>query len=671
MSGKDNEKIIIPDKDKIGDYILEKMNEFEKEDGTIGLSKSELAEKLCDFANAHSVGNTYKKENFKDSISKWTNSNKSNRYLPNGESLYFLSRVLNVSMEEIYSCGEVNSKYDDRRITLYALAQTKDLSLMEKALEQGYDYLWNCDEFDMNLLDYLLKFKNIKVIEFLCDKGFIEYDSFFGFKTNFLSSSINQKQNYKELLMIIIENDNLKLFKKFFDTFRVCNSLSKMRLDNQTCRLQFSKDELNAILTTNNIFEFLSDNHFWNEDLRCSNEIMSKISEFGHDKTLKIENIPVLSGLFNPLLNTALETKQYKKAKRLIINGIKHNNMIYDLFSKVPQDYVIDEDFCFTTYSSFWDYISIICGVNDKVLKDVKDQEILNLLIELNASLQKCGRVLKPAINVVNLHITDKCNFNCEYCYVKKEGEELSLDNAKKCVDKIRDYFRENRVLNDCRINIAGGEPFLYPHLKELVDYIYSKNIKVSIVTNGFSITEKNLSMFVSDRGVSKIDTIGISVDALKRDKNLEIGRSAGPNALDEKGYIEKCALVKKFGIKLKINICVSKHNMNTDFSQFLSVVQPFRLKLLKMSIQEMNSKAYEYEVSDKDFADFAKKYIIFKPIIETKELIQNSYIIIDSRGCVSTENGHKSNISLLENTFEECLNKCDIDYAKFQQRYN
>jgi hypothetical protein len=89
------------------------------------------------------------------------------------------------------------------------------------------------------------------------------------------------------------------------------------------------------------------------------------------------------------------------------------------------------------------------------------------------------------------------------------------------------------------------------------------------------------------------------------------------------------------------------------------------------MSIQEMNSQAAKYEISDKEFEDFAKKYIIFKPIIETKEQIENSYIIIDSKGCVSTDNRHKSEVSLLENTFEECLNKCDIDYTKFKQRYN
>ena len=281
------------------------------------------------------------------------------------------------------------------------------------------------------------------------------------------------------------------------------------------------------------------------------------------------------------------------------------------------------------------------------------------------------GIVNKNYINVVNLHITDFCNFNCKHCFVKKEGKQLSLDESKKCVDKIAEFFEKTQT-KEARINIAGGEPLLYPHLKELVDHIYSKHISISLITNGVYVTENMLNKFYDPkRQKSKIDMIGISIDGLTKQQNTEIGRYSGTTIPDENYYIQKCKIIKNAGIKLKINICVGKYNVNTDFSNLLNETKPDRLKLLKMSIQDMNQESKSQEITDAEFDTFCNKYKKYGSINENSDDISNSYLIIDSKGCVSTENGHTSNLNLLQSSLDTILKNFNLDYKTFYQRYN
>ena len=269
-------------------------------------------------------------------------------------------------------------------------------------------------------------------------------------------------------------------------------------------------------------------------------------------------------------------------------------------------------------------------------------------------------------INVINFHCTDRCNFSCKHCFVKKECKEVKFEDAKKCVDKISEYFILNNI-NNGRINLAGGESLLYPNLDRLIDYIHSKNIRISIITNG-SLIKKDFIELIKNR----VDMIGISVDSLSSKINSKIGRGTCQLLPDENFYLEKCQIIKNSGIKLKINICVSKLNIKSNFQNFLEIVKPDRLKILQMVVQEnVNNKIKDLQVSEKEFNNFINKYKEFNPIIENKEDIEQSYLILDSNCCISTSNDHSSKYSLLKTSLSKILNKIKLDQLKFNKRYN
>lgn len=94
------------------------------------------------------------------------------------------------------------------------------------------------------------------------------------------------------------------------------------------------------------------------------------------------------------------------------------------------------------------------------------------------------------------LCLTHKCNLNCVYCFEKKDGNhELSLDTARKCVDKI---VQEHciKLKNALNINFFGGEPLLkFALIKDIYDYIQSKyptcDVTFFASTNGTLLTNE------------------------------------------------------------------------------------------------------------------------------------------------------------------------------------
>ena len=111
------------------------------------------------------------------------------------------------------------------------------------------------------------------------------------------------------------------------------------------------------------------------------------------------------------------------------------------------------------------------------------------------------------------------CNNSCEWCYAKKaKGGDMDVDNAKECIDALCEIGIKN-------ITLIGGEPTIYPHFFELVDYIKQKGLSVSLATNGRKFRDID---FVNKIIKSKIDGINISIKALSEEEYYEKTKNYG-----------------------------------------------------------------------------------------------------------------------------------------------
>lgn len=273
-------------------------------------------------------------------------------------------------------------------------------------------------------------------------------------------------------------------------------------------------------------------------------------------------------------------------------------------------------------------------------------------------------------MNVINFHLINLCNYNCTYCFGKfPDKQELSLTDAYAVVDNIARYFKTQGI-NDGRINLAGGEPLLYPHLEELIDYINVYGIKVSVITNGSMLTEDIIKGW-KDR----VYCIGLSVDTALIETNVAIGRCCKNKTISTKQLIRLTQAIHRNGIKLKINTVVSKLNVNEDMTELYKRLKPDRLKLLQMEIVEgVNACAKNLTISKKAFDKFCKRHknCCRDTVCEYSDDMENSYLMINPQGEFQVNNKGEYRIygSCLEKELTKMLDDAEISEEKFNARY-
>ena len=271
---------------------------------------------------------------------------------------------------------------------------------------------------------------------------------------------------------------------------------------------------------------------------------------------------------------------------------------------------------------------------------------------------------------VVNYHITNRCNYHCTYCFGKFDRQkDPTLDDAKKIVKNIALYFAQNNI-SDGRINFAGGEPTLYAHLDELIDYTSSLGIRVSIVTNGSLLTSERIRSWQG-----KVSCIGISIDSIDRETNLRIGRCYRNNVVSLSRWIKLAKAIHDCGIDLKFNTVVSRLNLDEDLSELYRVLSPKKIKLFQMHlIDGINDQAKPHEITESEFDSFCERHKTFESVIVAEPCgsMENSYLMVNPEGKFQlNNNGSYQTFGNLNTTsLSEILKTVPLDSEKFGSRY-
>lgn len=81
------------------------------------------------------------------------------------------------------------------------------------------------------------------------------------------------------------------------------------------------------------------------------------------------------------------------------------------------------------------------------------------------------------------VEVTDECDMSCRGCYRHKLQGHRPLEEVK-------DDIKACKKFTNCdSMAIAGGEPLLYPHIIEVVDFISRHKMKPVLLTNGEKLT--------------------------------------------------------------------------------------------------------------------------------------------------------------------------------------
>lgn len=122
-----------------------------------------------------------------------------------------------------------------------------------------------------------------------------------------------------------------------------------------------------------------------------------------------------------------------------------------------------------------------------------------------------------PSLRYLELQLLHRCNLRCRHCYLgPRSADVLSLEDALHIT-------REFESIGGLRLLISGGEPLLYPHVKEFLEATHGMKLRRVLATNGTMVNEHTISWLQVDELQFSLDGWRIGHEMLRGTGTFEL----------------------------------------------------------------------------------------------------------------------------------------------------
>lgn len=225
------------------------------------------------------------------------------------------------------------------------------------------------------------------------------------------------------------------------------------------------------------------------------------------------------------------------------------------------------------------------------------------------------------------LHISNACNLDCPYCYVRKSSAHLSLEVGLDALKKIFSTARKHRFRR-VKLKYAGGEALLHwrlivalhAHAQSLARE-YDIALSAVVLSNGVLIRPKHVH-WLKQNGVKlmiSLDGVGALHNAMRPTKN---GRS-----IDVFGQIEKNVdeLLLPNGIKPDMTMTVTGRNAHgaANVAQWAIVERGLPLSFNFYRENDQSASYETLQVTEQAFIDgMLSAYRVIESALPTRPFI-------------------------------------------------
>jgi len=259
----------------------------------------------------------------------------------------------------------------------------------------------------------------------------------------------------------------------------------------------------------------------------------------------------------------------------------------------------------------------------------------------------------------VNWHLWPHCNYHCKFCFARFPSGSRHLDYSSGT--KLLDMLLEAGTR---KITFVGGEPLLCPWLPQYLKQAKEHGCLTMIVTNGSQLVD-----FI-DENAGNIDWIGLSIDSPNEATEIALGRGKGHHL---RNVIEASEIARQYGIRLKLNVTVTREALNQDFHDIVRIIRPDRLKLFQvLHIKGQNDEGIRgLSITSEEFESFVMKHSDLHPIAEDNNAMTNSYVMVDPIGRFfqNASGAYQFSRPILEVGVYQALSEVGMSWSKLVQR--
>lgn len=236
----------------------------------------------------------------------------------------------------------------------------------------------------------------------------------------------------------------------------------------------------------------------------------------------------------------------------------------------------------------------------------------------------------------INYHFLNQCDMQCKFCFgqMNRKYSQEDIINTFKSIVKLTNS-----------VNLAGGEIFLnIDLLRELVEIGVRNNIQLSLITNGY-ILSNNLDDHRVRYIINNVKQIGVSIDSFNRLTNVDMGRHVSEKIVSLEKLKALREVCNKFRTKLKINTVVTQANLNEELGKKIKLIKPDVWKVIQVVSDDPNVK-----IDNSMFEAFITTNKLdnnMKPEYSSK--MRSSYIMVNNEGVLYYDGNHIDEINVNE----------------------
>ncbi len=183
------------------------------------------------------------------------------------------------------------------------------------------------------------------------------------------------------------------------------------------------------------------------------------------------------------------------------------------------------------------------------------------------------------------LHLTNACNLQCTYCYVRKDGAAMDEATSHTAVEAI---FRSARQhgFRTVKLKYAGGEPtlnftlvrWLHRHARAQAEH-HGLALRETLITNGVNLADDVLA-FIAESGIR----LAVSIDLCRQAHNDQRARADGNGTYEQ--VLRNIKRAVRHGIRpyLSITVTGGDGEVSADAVRFaLGMDLPFNLNFVRL----------------------------------------------------------------------------------------
>ena len=93
------------------------------------------------------------------------------------------------------------------------------------------------------------------------------------------------------------------------------------------------------------------------------------------------------------------------------------------------------------------------------------------------------------SVDQIYFYLTEGCNLRCRHCWIAPKYQSESNSYPALDLDLFKSIIKQAKPLGLTGVKLTGGEPLLHPEIKEILEYIRTEELRLTVETNGVLCT--------------------------------------------------------------------------------------------------------------------------------------------------------------------------------------